>query len=155
MRARCTRSAYDPGMRATRWIALLLVAALGLGVTACGSDEPKSKPAPTTVSSNDLDKAGEFWLSLTPDLKDELVDIGKQRLGEERPDGATGIQALDTDKLVAEIDKQYANQSKRSQAIYAVYALANNTLAKANLDDALDGLNQLCNSEPKPAECGN
>jgi len=145
-------------MRALQ-VALIVLALGTFGLTACGSSEGEApasttQAAPTAITSADLDKDGSFWLTLTPDLKDELIGIGKGRLGEQRPDGATGIQAVDTSKLVSEVDKQYANQAKRASSIYETYTKANDTFAKAGLDDALDGLNQLCNSEPRPEQCG-
>lgn len=139
-------------------VAVALAALLSIfAVAGCGgSDDEKAaaKPKPTAVALADLDKDGNFWLALTPDLKDELVELGKSRLGEQRPGGATGIRAVPTADLVAEIEKQYANQSKRSATIYATYTGANDKIAGARLDDALSGLEQLCSEEPPPPECG-
>ena len=126
---------------------MCLVLLLGALVAAgCGGDDAPEPP--TAVAAADLDENGEFWITLTPDLKDELIDMGKQRLGEERPDGASGIQAMDTRGLVAEVDKQYANKSKRTDSIYETYTGANDKFAKANLDDALNGLDQLEGEQP-------
>jgi len=141
-------------------ITLAVAAVLAIFVlAACGSSSSDKRtatapPTPTAVAADDLQKDGQFWVSLTEDLKDELVGLGKEQLGEDRPDGATGIQAVDTAKLVAEIDKQYSNTAKRATTIYSTYTGANDTLAKGDLDNALDGLDQLCNSEPKPPQCG-
>jgi hypothetical protein len=113
--------------------ALCLVLISAVGVTlGCGDDEPEK---PTSVSEADLQKDGEFWRSLTPDLKDQLVEAGQQRLGQERPDGATEIDAIETSELVTEIDKQYSNEGKRSQTIYETYVMANDTIAREQFEE--------------------
>ena len=122
-------------------------------LAACGGSETKEPAKPTSVTETDLEKDGTFWRTLTPDLKDELVEFGKSRLGEQRPDGATGIKAMPTDKLVAEVEKNYANASKRRSTIISIYTGANDKLAGANFDDAINQLDQLCNTEPRPPEC--
>jgi hypothetical protein len=134
-------------------LVLALVALLGvvaLGGCGGGSDGAET---PTAVTADDLEKDGAFWLSLTPDLKDDLVEAGKERLAEERPDGAAQIRRYATADLVAEIEKQYANESKRSQDIFGVYRQANDTLAMGGLNDALGGLDELCSGSDAPAEC--
>jgi hypothetical protein len=107
-------------------------------VAACGGDDAPAKP--TSVTAADLDKDGTFWRSLTPDLQDELVEAGKTKLGEARPDGATVIASYDTDELVSEIDKQYTNTSKRSASIYDTYVTANDTIARENLNEVMPQL---------------
>lgn len=140
-----------------RAVIALLVGVFSLGaLTACGGDAGATKAAaetPTTVSADDLDREGEFWRSLTPDLKDVLVDLGKDRLAEERPDGAAQIQALSTGELVAEIDKQYTNQGKRDQSIYVTYTGANNRIAMGTFRDAMGKMDSLCSGPDAPPEC--
>jgi hypothetical protein len=133
-------------------MSILLCAVLLAGtMTACGSaDEPQ---APTAVTKADLDKSGEFWLSLTPDLKDELIIMGKARLGEQRPDGAAQIAAVPADKLIAEIEKTYTNESKRDETVFFTYAEANDALARAQLNDALGQMDQLCSGMNPPPQC--
>jgi hypothetical protein len=134
---------------------LVVLAGLLALLTGCGGNDGSAGTtnAPTAVTAADLDRDGTYWLTLTPDLKDELVSLGKTRLSAERPDGAAGIRAIPTDDLVAEIEKQYTNVSKRSATIYTTYVGANDTLAKAGLDDALNRLGQLCDSTPRPPQC--
>jgi hypothetical protein len=110
---------------------------LALLFGACGANEPAKPKAPTAVTAADLDKDGTFWVRLTPDLKDELVNEGKVRLGKLRPDGASGIQAMDDDELIAEIDKTYSNTGNRSEQIYYAYMGANDAMAKAQFDVAM------------------
>ena len=124
-------------LRVTIWVGLSL---LTVAIVGCGDDEPSAAERPASVVAADLDKNGGFWLTLTPDLKDELVDHGKDRLGEERPDGASYIRAVDGDELVAEMDKQYSNQAKRESTIYEIYRGANDKLAQDTLDELLPQL---------------
>lgn len=145
------RTEERPRMQRPTMAMLILIGALSL--VACGGAEKEQPAKPTSVVAGDLDKDGNFWLTLTPDLKDELVELGKSRLGEQRPDGATGIRAMSADKLVVEVEKEYANASKRSSTIFSTYTGANDKLAAANFDDAINQLDQLCNSEPRPPEC--
>lgn len=121
----------------TIWLCLArTAAAIGCG----GDDESSAADKPTSVVAADLDKSGEFWLTLTPDLKDELVDYGKDRLGEERPDGASSIRAVDGDELVSEMDKRYSNEAKRESTIYETYRGANDEIAQDTLDELLPQL---------------
>ena len=114
--------------------ALCLLILVAVGATfGCGGDDDSSKP--TEVSESDLQKDGDFWRSLTPDLKDQLVEFGQQRLGQERPDGATEIDAIETSPLVTEVDKQYSNEGKRSQTIYETYVMANDTIARQQFEE--------------------
>lgn len=130
---------------------LLCLALLSGTMAACGgADEPK---APTAVAQADLDKTGDFWLSLTPDLKDELIVMGKARLGQQRPDGAAQIAAVPADRLIAEMEKTFSNESKRDETVFFTYAEANDTLARAQLDDALGQMDQLCNGVNPPPQC--
>jgi hypothetical protein len=115
--------------------------AVGLMLAACGGASTPAKP--TSVSAADLTKTGEFWNALTVDLKDELVSAGKDRLGEERSDGATQIRAVDTSALEREMDKQFTNTAKRSQTIYSIYRGANDDLAKERLDSLMGQLETL------------
>lgn len=128
----------------------LLLGLLLLSIAGCGGS---GQDTPTSVSADDLGKTGEFWLKLTPDLKDELVNHGKEKLGEVRPDGATAILAVNTEELVNEIDKQYANKSKSADTVYDTYIGANDALAQADLNGALDQLDQLCDGVPAPPQC--
>ena len=109
-------------------------------LAGCGGEDKAAAPAapekPTVVTEADLNKKGDFWVRLTPDLKDELIDAGKQKLGGDRPDGASNITAIDGDKLVEEMDKQYSNVSKRTSTIYSTYVVANDAIA-------LDTFNEL------------
>jgi len=139
-------------MKAPSVLVIVLLSALAL-VACGGSDEAAEAPKPTSVTAADLDKDGTFWVSLTPDLKDELVDLGKSRLGEDRPDGAPGIKAVPTSDLIAEMEKDYANEAKRSTSIYVTYTAANDKIAQAKLNDALGGLDELCNGPTPPPEC--
>jgi hypothetical protein len=125
-------------MRRSASLLVVVVAALGgLATPGCGGDDNETPPA---VTDSDLQRDGEFWTSLTPDLKDELVEIGKDRLARERGNVVLGA---DTGELVAEIDKEYANQSKRSTSIFDTYVVANNKLAGEELDRALDQMETL------------
>lgn len=124
---------------AARIAVLALCLALGAGViVGCGGGGEPEKP--TVVTSADLNKDGHFWKLLTPDLKDDMVRAGKDKLGEERPDGAVEIAAVDADELITEIDKQYANASKLKVSIYQVYSLANDLIAQARLNELLPQL---------------
>ena len=114
--------------------ACLVIAGTAAPAACGGDDEPA---APTTVSPADLEKDGEFWASLSPDLKDELIEIAQDRLGEERPDGASEIDALAAAELTGEMEKQYANESKRDQEIYAVYRQANDLIARRRLEELI------------------
>lgn len=114
------------------------LAALGLAVllvAGCGGGS-----APTSVSSTDLSETGDFWNSLTADLKVELVELGKNQLGEERPDGASVISAVSNDELVEEIDTQYSNEAKRSTSIYDTYVGANDQLLGESYKELVPGL---------------
>jgi hypothetical protein len=110
--------------------------------TGCGGeDQGAERPAPpSSVTTADLQRDGNFWNSLTPDLKDDLVDFGKDRLAEER---GSSVRQYDNDELVAEIDREYTNQAKVSADIYGTYVGANNALASETLDDAVTELDQL------------
>lgn len=115
------------------------LAAAVLALAACGGDDK-----PTSVSAADLDKTGELWVVLTPDLKRELIDDAKVRLGEERPDGADEIRAIREQELIDRIDDEYANETNRRQTIYETYTFATEDAARENfneiapqLDDAL------------------
>lgn len=114
--------------------------AVAAGAAGCGGNDEPEKP--TAVAAEDLQKDGEFWRSLTPDLKDKLVELGQQRLGEQRPDGASEIDALDTAELVTEIDKQYSNESKRTQTIFETYTAANDTIARRQFEQLTPELEQ-------------
>jgi hypothetical protein len=100
--------------------------------TGCGGeDQGAERPAPpSSVTTADLQRDGNFWNSLTPDLKDDLVDFGKDRLAEER---GSSVRQYDNDELVAEIDREYTNQAKVSADIYGTYVGANNALASETL----------------------
>jgi len=126
-------------LRWTLWLCLLVVCAATQG---CGGEEsePAAVKKPTSVVAADLDKNGDYWNTLTPDLKDELVTQGQSRLGDERPDGADDIRAIDTDELVAEIDKQYSNEAKRRASIYETYTGANDQLARERLEELIPQL---------------
>lgn len=119
-----------------RLAVLTIVMCLTAGsLSSCGGDDGGDAPEkPTTVTAADLDKDGHFWVQLTPDLKDELVDAGKTKLGEQRPDGASNIRAIDSDELVTEIDKQYSNESKREATIYETYVGANDKIARETFE---------------------
>jgi hypothetical protein len=117
-------------------VRLFVCCSLVLGATVplgCGGDDSEDKP--TEVGEADLQKDGEFWNSLTPDLKDQLVEAGQDRLGKERPDGASEIDAIDTAQVVQEIDKQYTNEGKRGQKIYDTYVSANDTIARQQFEE--------------------
>lgn len=119
-----------------RSLVSLVVALVLLAVCAgCGGSE-----APTSVAADDLSQTGDFWNSLTPDLKVELVEFGKDRLGGERPDGASVIAAVSNDDLVDQIDTQYTNEAKQSTSIYDTYVGANDQLAGESLDALIPGL---------------
>jgi hypothetical protein len=99
-----------------RFLGKWLAVASAVVVVGCGgSDEPN---APSQVTAKDLDKNGEFWNSLTPDLKDELAELCKRDLGDQRaemsgePTVANRIQAIPTTEVVSYVDKQYTNDSK-------------------------------------------
>lgn len=109
-------------------------------LAGCGGEGGGEKP--TSVAPADLEKTGELWNDLTPDLKEELVESGKDKLGEERPDGASLIGAVDNDKLVSEIDQEYANEAKRSETIYETYKGANDEIAGETLDELLPKLEE-------------
>ena len=126
----------------TRFLAVLALSLALVGVVVSGGGGSTSR-APTTVAADDLDRDGTFWLSLTPDLRDELVEKAKERFADAHPDGATKIVAVDTAGLVAEIDKQYANEAKRAQDIYSTYELANRKQALARFNDAMSQLEDL------------
>ena len=130
------------------------VCAAALFLVACGGDSDEQEAAPpTSVTAADLTKTGEFWNTLTPDLKDELVGLAKDQEASESPDRANEIQARDTDQYVAEIDKQYTNAAKRAETVEATYAAVVKALAMETLSGALNQLDQLCDSEPRPPEC--
>ena len=48
----------------------------------CGGGQAAS-PAPSTVKIDDLRKDGTLWDRLTPDLKDELADLCKRKVGDQ------------------------------------------------------------------------
>jgi hypothetical protein len=121
----------------------LTIAALAAGCG--GSDEPA---APTSISEADLQKTGEFWNSLTPDLKDELADACKERVGGQRADSsgdpsvANRIQSIPTAEVVSYVDKQYANQSKLGSEISINCGGAIDENIQQSLDEALGELGQ-------------
>jgi hypothetical protein len=107
-------------------------------ISGCGGSGP-----PTDVSAADLEgQSGEFWISLTPDLKEELVEAGKNRLGSERPDGSSQIHAAPNDDLIAEIDQEYENESKRDSTIYDIYVGANDELARETFEGLIRELQE-------------
>lgn len=101
----------------------------------CGGES-----SPTSVSSEDLTQSGSFWSSLSPDLKDELIDFGKDKLSEERPEGASSIQAVRSSELVDEIDGQYENDSKSDAEIYDTYVEANDQALQEDFSELIPGL---------------
>jgi len=112
---------------------IVMVPAIG-----CGDGD-----APTNVSAADLEsQSGEFWISLTPDLKEKLVEAGKDRLGSERPDGSSQIHALSNDDLIAEIDQEYENESKRDSTIYDTYVGANDELFREQFEGLVPQLQE-------------
>ena len=127
--------------RSRGFVSLLLACSLFVcgALISCGSGGSEK---PTKVEESDLNEQGDFWTSLTADLKDELVELGQARLGTERPDGASEIDAIDTARVVAEIDKQYSNEAKRSQTIYETYRQANDTIARSQLEELIPELEQ-------------
>lgn len=135
-----------------------MVGVLSVGaLAACGTSddgEQAKVEVPTTVRAEDLARDGTLWRSLTPDLKDTLIGLGKDRLAAERPDGASGIRAYDTAKLVVEVDKQYTNESKRSRSIYETFRSASDRMAHEELDDIFNQMGELCAREDAPEECG-
>lgn len=136
-----------------RAVAALLIGVLSVGaLAACGGSA--GAEAPAAVSSADLGKDGEFWRGLTPDLKDELVELAKDRLADDRPSGGTHIKAFPTGGLVDEVEKQYANESKRDRAIFTVYTQANDRVAAARVSEIDREIELLCSTEEiPPPEC--
>ena len=106
-------------------LAILLIALLLL-LADCGS----SGSAPTAVGGDDLHQNGDFWNELTPDLKIELVEFAKSKLAGERPEGASEIEADRNQPLIAEIDRQFTNQTKREATIYDTYVQSGDHLAE-------------------------
>lgn len=144
-------SGWRGGLRAATLVLACLLCLSSLA--ACGSDESEAPAKPTSVTSADLSKDGTFWKTLTPDLKDQLVAMGKDRLAEERPGVAARLRAVPTDKLLTEIEKRYSNQSAQQLKVYKTYVAANDTLALAGFNDAMGQMESLCDSEPRPAQC--
>lgn len=125
-------------------------------LVGCGDEETTATPTqtvPTSVSANDLERDGEFWRSLTPDLKEDLVNLAKDRRAEQRPEVANSTRASDNDELVAEIDQEYTNASKRGSEVFTVYGGVVSEQARETLDDAVNQLDQLCSGEAAPPEC--
>lgn len=138
-------------------VTLVAVVLLGL-LTGCGSESSgttKSATAtvPTTVSPADLERSGEFWMTLSPDLRDDLVEAAKERRAEELPDAAASLRAADRASLVSEIEKHFSNAGNREDAIYSAYLEATQRLAMDSLNQALDGMERLCEGDPRPAQC--
>lgn len=131
-----------PRRRTAVLVALGVVVLLaGAGVVLAVTQQDASEDAPPArVTAADLAKDGRFWNSLTPDLKDDLVAFGKDRLAEER---GPSVKTMDNGELIAEIDREYTNRAKQAQDIYGTYVRANNSLAEANLDDAVGELDAL------------
>jgi hypothetical protein len=120
--------------------AVTVVALTAFVVGACGGGDPEP---PTSVTTEDLARSGEFWNSLTPDLKDELIDMAKEEAAAAHPPGAFGIRATDTGTLVREVDKEYANEAKQEVSIYDTYNGASAGLARERFDDAMNQIDQL------------
>jgi hypothetical protein len=120
--------------------AVTVVALAALLVGACGGGDPEP---PTSVTTADLESGGEFWNSLTPDLKDELIDMAKEEAAAAHPPGAFGIRATNTETLVREVDKEYANEAKQDVSIYDTYNGASAGLARERFDDAMNQIDQL------------
>lgn len=122
----------------------LAVIAAAVVASGCGgSDEPE---APKQVTAKDLNKNGEFWRTLTPDLKDELADLCKRDLGEQRaemsgePTVANRIQAMPTAAVVSYVDKQYTNESKLQSKIKINCHGALDAQIKQQFDEAIGQL---------------
>ena len=83
-------------------LGVVLVAALIGG--GCGGGD-----GPSSVSADDLQEEGGFWLGLEDDLKRELATICHDKQVKEAPDPGvvTFLQGLDVDSYVAHIDKQF------------------------------------------------
>lgn len=90
-------------------------------LAGCGDDEEPAKPTKVTVA--DLRQDGEFWQSLTPDLKDELASLCKRQVGDRRaessgePTVANRIESIPTAEVVTYVDKQYSNAAKMKSLI--------------------------------------
>lgn len=93
-------------------------------VAGCGG---ASKP--TSVTTADLNRNGAFWLSLTGDLRQTLVEDCQERLAQERPEGASGIRATPPNRLIQQMNLQYENAAKRANSIYRTCVRANDQLA--------------------------
>lgn len=132
----------SPRRRTAVLIALGVVILLaGAGVVLAVTQQGASEDAPPArVTAADLAKDGRFWISLTPDLKDDLVDFAKSRLAEQR---GPEVQLMDNGELVAGIDREFTNPAKQAQDIYGIYVGANNALAQEDLDGALTELDAL------------
>lgn len=102
---------------------------MGIVLVGCGSGSSK----PTSVSPADLNRTGAFWLSLTGDLRQTLVEACQAQLGHERPAGASEISATPPNRLVQQIDLQYENAAKRTSTIYSTCVGANDQLATEKL----------------------
>jgi hypothetical protein len=87
----------------------------------------------TSVAPSDLNRNGNFWRSLTGDLKLTLTEDCKQRLARQRPEAASLIEAESTEPLIRRIDLQFENTAKRTHAIYETCADANDELAGEKL----------------------
>jgi hypothetical protein len=121
--------------------ALIALAVVGgvLALTIGGEDGDEN---PTSVTEADLDKDGAFWNRLTPDLKEQLINMGKAKLGVERPDATSLLAAVDNEKLIGEVDQEYANEAKRLESIYATYVKANDELAREDFQELLPQLEE-------------
>jgi hypothetical protein len=93
-------------------------------VTGCGG---ASKP--TSVTTADLNRNGAFWLSLTGDLRQTLVEDCQERLAHERPEGASEIHATPPNRLIQQMNLQYENAAKQADSIYRTCVRSNDQLA--------------------------
>jgi hypothetical protein len=109
---------------------------VGIALSGCGSSGAK----PTTVELADLSRAGAFWLSLTGDLRQTLVEDCQERLAQERPAGASEIRATPPQRLIQQIDLQYENPAKRPTSIYQTCVGANDQLAAEKLRSLVPAL---------------
>jgi len=111
-----------------------LVASFLMG---CGGSEP-----PTAVAPSDLHEASQFWNELTPVLKRELIDFGKEKLGVERPEGAKYITATSDSAILLEMDREFSEAAHDESAIYAVYVEANDQVAKEQVNELMPYLEE-------------
>ena len=106
---------------------LFLLALAGAVLLGCGGSTK-----PTKVTAADLNRDGDFWKSLSPDLKDELMDLARRRLDREAPApsandyGSTNragqvLRAIERETFTAEVDKQYTNEAKRRNTIFETW----------------------------------